>query len=219
MEFSADSRWLGPSHWRAQTIVGAMAVSWTFTGQQDARAVEAAVSPASPSGRSKSHTSVSGGSPFRCFHEVTRLQAALTSLGPNDHAERAALEVSLRKAQKQATAPLVAEQAEQTAMFIERAKKRLSNAEEWVQWAQGWRSECAKDLNDAELRLQRFRAEAEGTVAYPPAPPDCEAEVRRLRQQVTELPCQKQFYSRVQASHSVQSSVEAAQMVQERVAK
>ena len=79
--------------------------------------------------------------------KVSRLQAALTSLGPNDHGERAVLEVSLRKAQQQATVPPVAEQAEQTAQFIERAKKRLSNADEWVQWAQEWRTECAKELH------------------------------------------------------------------------
>ena len=107
-------------------------VSWTFTGQQDARATKAGVSPASSFARSMSRTSVSGG----VSTKVTKLQVALTSLGPNDHAERAALEVSLRKAQKQATA--------QTAMCIERAKKRFSNAEEWVQWAQDWRSECQR---------------------------------------------------------------------------
>ena len=56
-------------------------------------------------------------------------------------------------------------------------------------------------------------------VAEHPAPPDWEAEDRRLRQQVKELQCQKPLYSRVQASHPVQSSVEAAQMVQERAAK
>ena len=115
--------------------------------------------------------------------KVTRLQAALTSLGPNDHAERSSLEASLRKAQ---------EQEKQTAQFIERAKKRLTSAEEWVQWAQDWRSECAKELNEAELRLERIRAEAAEPLAAPPAP-------------VVELQCQRPLYSRVQASHPMQS--------------
>ena len=50
--------------------------------------------------------------------------------------------MSLRKAQQDI--PLVAEQAERTARFIERAKKRLSNADEWVQWAQERRTEWPK---------------------------------------------------------------------------
>ena len=151
--------------------------------------------------------------------KVTRLQAALTSLGPNDHAERFSLEASLRKAQQQATTPPVAEQAEQTAQFIKRAKKRLSSAEEWVQLPQDWRSECAKELHEAELRLERIRAEASEPLAPPPAPPDCEADVMRLRQQVVELQCQRPLFSRVQASHPMQSSVEAAQLVEERASK
>ena len=151
--------------------------------------------------------------------KITRLQAALQSLGPNDHAERSSLEASLKKAQQQATIPPVAQQAEQTAQFIERAKKRLSSAEEWVQWAQDWRSECAKELHDAELRLARIRAEVAEVVEDPSAPPDWEAEARRLRQQVAELQCQRPLYSRVQASHPIQSSVEAAQLVEERASK
>ena len=125
----------------------------------------------------------------------------------------------MRKAQQQATSPPVAEQEKQTAQFIERAKKRLTSAEEWVQWAQDWRSECAKELHEAELRLERIRAEAAEPLAAPPAPPDWEAEVMRLRQQVVELQCQRPLYSRVQASHPMQSSVEAAQLVEERASK
>ena len=126
-------RWLGPSHSRAETTIGEMAVSGTFTGQQHPRATEAGVSPASSSRRSKSRTSLFGRSSFWCFREGDQVAGCINEFGAErPYRERAALEVSLRKAQKQAIAPPVAEQAEQTAMFIERAKKRLTNAEEWV---------------------------------------------------------------------------------------
>ena len=81
MEFGADSRWLGPSHSRAETTIGGMAVNWTFTGQQDARAMEAGVSLASSSGRSKSRTSLSRRSPFRCFHEGDQVAGCIDEFG------------------------------------------------------------------------------------------------------------------------------------------
>ena len=56
-------------------------------------------------------------------------------------------------------------------------------------------------------------------LAAPPAPPDWEAEVMRFSQEVVELQCQRPLYSRVQASHAMQSSVEAAQLVEERASK
>ena len=111
MEFSAYSRRLGPGHPRAETTVGKVGQQLDVPpGQQDARALEAGVSPTSPCGRSTPCTFVSRGG---ASTKVSRLQAALTSLGPNDHGERAVLEVSLRKAQQQATVPPVAERAEQ----------------------------------------------------------------------------------------------------------
>ena len=145
----------------------------------------------------------------RLSSEEARAGASLkVTFGPNDHAQRFLLEASFRRAQQQATSPLVAEQAEQTAQFIERAKKRLTSAEEW---AQDWRSECATELHEAELRLEIIRAEAAEPLAAPPAPPDWEAEVMRLRQQVVELQCQRPLCS-VQASHH-------AQLVEERASK
>ena len=71
-------------------------------------------------------------------------------------------------------------------------------------------------MTEAKARLERLRSEV---IAEPSVPTDWETEVKKLRQQVAELQCQKPLYSRVQASHPVQSSVEAVQMVQERAAK
>ena len=85
--------------------------------------------------------------------KVARLQAALLTLGPEDLVEKAALEASLQKTQVQATVPPLAEQVKWTTQFIERAKRRLSSASEWVQWAQDWHSPCSKELAKAEKRL------------------------------------------------------------------
>ena len=110
--------------------------------------------------------------------EVTRLQAALMSLGPNNHVERAALEVSWRKAHKQTT----------TQLDAERAVHR--DCEESVVQC---RRVGPKEKNEAELWQQRLRAEAEEVIAELPTPPyweaDWEAQVRGPRQQVTELQC------------------------------
>ena len=152
--------------------------------------------------------------------KVARLQAALLTLGPEDLVEKAALEASLQKAQVQATVPPVAEQVKQTTQFIERAKRRLSSASEWVQWAQDWHSQCSKELAEAEERLVRLRAEEvhpmEEVIVT-----DWEAEAKTLRQQIVELEGQRKssVMSRVVASHPEQSSVEAVQVVQERAAK
>ena len=152
--------------------------------------------------------------------KVARLQAALLTLGPEDLVEKAALEASLQKAQVQATVPPVAEQVKQTTQFIERAKKRLSSASEWVQWAQDWRSQRSKELAEAEERLVRLQAEEvhpmEEVVGK-----DWETEAKALRQQIVELECRRQssVFTRVAAAHPVQSSVEAVQVVQERATK
>ena len=133
---------------------------------------------------------------------------------------KAALEASLQKAQVQATAPPVAEQVKQTTQFIEPAKRRLSSASEWVQWAQDWHSQCSKELAEAEERLVRFRTE-EVQPMEEVVVSDWEAEAKALRQQIVELEGQRKssVLSRVVASHPEQSSVEATQEVQERAAK
>ena len=92
--------------------------------------------------------------------KIARLEAALLTLGPEDQTEKAVLEVSLRKARQQAIVPPVADQIEHTTKFLERAKKRLSNAAEWVQWAQDWHSQCSKDITEAEERLARLQTES-----------------------------------------------------------
>ena len=90
--------------------------------------------------------------------KITRLQSALAFLGEDDGLERSAFEGC-----------------------IERAKKRVVVAEEYVQWAQEWKVECEKELSEAEERLSRLRLKAERPMAPVPDPP---TEVQRLQQPV-----------------------------------
>ena len=83
--------------------------------------------------------------------------------------------------------PPVAEQIEQTQKFIERAKKRVLVAEEYLQWAEEWKVECEKELSEAEERLSRLRFEADRPMA--PVPVSV-TEVQRLQQQFAEAQAQ-----------------------------
>ena len=115
-----------------------------------------------------------------------------------------ALRVEL-KAQNAAAVPTLDVQIQQCESFISRSDLRLAEID-----AQRVAEE--ESLTEARVRLERLRSEV---IAEPSVPTDWETEVKKLRQQVAELQCQKPLYSRVQASHPVQSSVEAALMVQE----
>ena len=113
MEFSAHSRRLGPG---SRSIRGPRPQSekWPTVGRSPKTTRCEGVGGASfradvPPRARLSPEEVRAGTSTK----VSRLQAALTSLGPNDHGERAVLEVSLRKTQQQATVPPVAGQAEQ----------------------------------------------------------------------------------------------------------
>ena len=120
-------------------------------------------------------------------NKITRLQSALAVLGEDDETERSTLEVALKKAQAQAVVPPVSEQIEDTQKFIERAKKRVVLADEYVQWAQEWEVECDKELLEAEERLARLRMEAE----RPTLPvPDPATEVQRLQHQLAQAQAQ-----------------------------
>ena len=66
-------------------------------------------------------------------NKITRLQSALAVLDEDDETERSALEVALKKAQAQDVIPSVLEQIEHTQKFIERAKKLVVLADEYVQ--------------------------------------------------------------------------------------
>ena len=120
-------------------------------------------------------------------NKITRLQSALAVLGEDDDTDRSTLEVALKKAQAQAVVPSVSEQIEDTQKFIERAKKRVVFADEYVQWAQEWKVECDKELLEAGDRLARLRMEAER-----PAPPvpDPATEVQRLQHQLAQAQVQ-----------------------------
>ena len=94
---------------------------------------------------------------------VSRLQAALSSLGGGDAAERRALEAASAKAQKQAEEMPVARQIEVTKDFITRAKMRMLVADEKIRLAQAAvqdaMDEKEYDLREvplAEARLERL---------------------------------------------------------------
>ena len=107
---------------------------------------------------------------------VSRLQAALSSLGDGDAAEKRALEVALAKAQKQAEEMPVARQIEVTKEFITRAKKRMLVADEKIRLAQvalqDAMDEKEYDLREvplAEARLERLQKEVVPPRQTPPA--------------------------------------------------
>ena len=117
---------------------------------------------------------------------------------------------------------LPSEQGNQTAHFIERAKKRLTSAGSGSSGLKigDWSvpKSCTKPNCVWKGSVQKPRNRWQ-LPSPPPAPPDWGSEVMRLRQQVVELLCQRPLHSRVQASHPMQSSVEAAQLVEERASK
>ena len=113
-------------------------------------------------------------------------KSALAVLGEDDETERSALEVALKKAQAQAVVP-PCRSSEDTQKFIERAKKRVVLADEYVQWAQEWKVECDKELLEAEERLARLRMEAERPTSLVPDPA---TEVQRLQHQLAQAQAQ-----------------------------
>ena len=156
---------------------------------------------------------------------VSRLQAALSSLGDGDAAEKRALEVALVKAQKQAEEMPVARQIEVTKEFIMRAKKRMLVADEKIRLAQvalqDAMDEKEYDLREvplAEARLERLQKEVVPPRQTPPASvvSDLEGEVQRLRTQLAQV--QAAQTPKV-GRHPPQSSVQAADMLRERAAK
>ena len=141
--------------------------------------------------------------------EARKLEKALEVMSDVDGPAVEALRVELKKAQNASAVPPLDVQIQQCESFISRSERRL--AEIHTQ-----RITEEESLAEARARLERLRSE---TIAELSVPTDWETEVKKLRQQVAELQCQKPLYSRVQASHPVQSSVEAVQTVQERAAK
>ena len=154
--------------------------------------------------------------------KVSRLQAALSSLGDGDVEEKRALELALVKAQKQSEELPVARQIEITKEFIARAKKRILVADEKIRLAQvalqDARDEKEYDVREvplAEARLERLLKEVVPVRQTPPVSTvsDLEAEVHRLRTQ----PAQMQVAS--VGRHPPQSSTQAAELLRERAAK
>ena len=115
-----------------------------------------------------------------------------------------ALRGELRKAQNAVLVPTLDVHIQQCESFISRSK-RLSAEIDAQRVAED------ESLTEARARLELLRSEM---IADPQSP---QIGKQRLRSSDSKLQsCQMPLCSRVQASHPVQSSVEAAQMVQER---
>ena len=156
--------------------------------------------------------------------KVSRLQAALNSLGDGDVEEKRALESALSKAQKQAEELPVARQIEVTKVFIARTKKRMIVADEKIRLAQvalqDARDEKEYDMREvplAEARLERLQKEVVPLHQTPPISTvsDLEAEVQRLRSQLAQM----EVTNAEGGLHPPQSSPHAADLLRERVAK
>ena len=137
-----------------------------------------------------------------------KLEKALEVMSDVEGPAVEAIRVELKKAQNAAAVLALDVQIQQCESFITRSERRLAEIDA--------QRVAEEESTEAKARLERLRSEV---IAEPSVPTDWETEVKKFRQQVAELQCQKPLYSRVQASHPVQSSVEAVQMVQERAAK
>ena len=137
---------------------------------------------------------------------VTRLQAAIASLGPDDLEEQKMLDAALQKAKSQAVVPPVEDRIAQCVKFLERAKKRLAVAETELQSAVQKKSQCEQEV--AEGDLARMREEVPV-----PADPDEDAnvEVQRLKARSIQL---ESIHGR-----PPRGSVEAAKNIRSKVAK
>ena len=136
---------------------------------------------------------------------VSRLQAAINSLGDGDAEAKKALESSLAKAQKQAEVPH-SRQIEETREFIARARKRILHADEKIRLAEQAVAEAKEekeyDLRElplAESRLERLQAEERVPTSCPaaPPPPDWGAQISSLMQQVNQLQAERDSFAQM----------------------
>ena len=117
--------------------------------------------------------------------KIERLQAAISTLGVADMAEKESLVKSLHCAQAQAVVPPVSEQIVSTQGFIERERKRLAAAEEAVLFAVKNRDESLEALAQRKKRLEELQSQQRSPFAGPMA--DAETKLVRLRAQVADL--------------------------------
>ena len=136
---------------------------------------------------------------------VSRLQAAINSLGDGDAEAKKALESSLAKAQKQAEVPHT-RQIEETREFIARARKRILHADEKIRLAEQAVAEAKEekeyDLRElplAESRLERLQAEERVPTSCPaaPPPPDWGAQISSLMHQVNQLQAERDSFAQM----------------------
>ena len=99
--------------------------------------------------------------------KVTRLQAAIASLGTDDYDELSSLQQALKRAQQQAIVPPVEQRIADCAQFIERAKKRVDSAKEDVKKATEVQRLREEELAVAEQRLADLQQEASKAAAAP----------------------------------------------------
>ena len=134
---------------------------------------------------------------------MTRLQAAIASVGPDDLEEKKVLDAALMKDKTQ-----VEDRIAQSMKFVERAKKRLAAAETELQSAVQKKSQRAQEVAEAEADLARMREE----VPVPAEPDeDAKVEVQRLKARLAQL-------ESIQG-RPARGSVEAAENIRSKVAK
>ena len=91
---------------------------------------------------------------------VVRLQTAVDALGDDNSPEAKMLRDALKKAQQEATLAPVGVRLDACAQFVERARNRLSRANEELRKAQDERVRLEQELRDGEQRLEALRVEA-----------------------------------------------------------
>ena len=123
---------------------------------------------------------------------VVRLQSAVDALADDNSSEAKMLRDALKKAQQEATSAPVGVRLDACAQFVERARNRLSKADEALRKAQNDRARSEQELRDGEQRLEALRVEASEQIRAPPATGPVD-EVANLKNLVTELRCHVAF--------------------------
>ena len=111
--------------------------------------------------------------------EVRRLESAVAALG-EDSPHAKSLVSALKVAKAKLNVP-ISVQIQASEQYLERAKKRLVQAEEDLSKASAKKSECAKDVETTELRLARLRSAVPAPMQEePPAVAELQSRIDEL---------------------------------------
>ena len=98
--------------------------------------------------------------PPEAHARVARLQAAVDAMGDDDGPEMRTLREALKKAKQETSAAPVGVRLDACAQFVERARARLSRADDVCRKAQEERVKFERESREGEERLEQLWVEA-----------------------------------------------------------